>query len=962
MAVFNEGEFADAAKAFRQAGRFGVRSTEGRWVDSVCYHAMIGECLYQMGELNAASEEFTAAVTLFLAHRTWLLRVELTPNLEPSASGPQRPITWGPSTRRAVPARFPDRYPIVQGSPSLEAVVRQGGGVFSPQEIYLINAHEIMRCTALAIRRRHDIMGQACPHDPLTGQLVQALTLRPAPPNHWSQAWVGTLLGLAYASAGRSQEAVSELGKSAVAASQFDHHLTGAALLTLGKLAFEQEQYANAAGFFLEASLSAAWFEDASLVEESLRWGALTHLVAGQPGMYAPLAPAAAWAQRQSDFVEASTLVSMAEISATVNEPATALTLLEQARRLMARSKMQAGHVGARFQYVTALTSYETQNLKAGDAALAALMSYQQKSSQRLFELGLIDRLATTGAVTERIASELYGQALREPLAKDWTVAPVETLTLVLTPHLGPLEHWFELTLRRKETEKAVEISDRIRRHRFFSTLPMGGRLDALRWVLEAPDGALGERPLLQRQELLARFPTYAEMSREAQALRMKQEALPLVPEDEAGRKAQTDLMAQLAKISIAQELLLREIALRRVAADFVFPPELHLKALQPTLPAGTLILSYLATDKALHVFTLSRDNYTHAQLSGAQIRKEVAALLREMGHVDKNQTLEVSALQSQAWQESARQLWTKLTAEASLPEWDQLSELVIVPDGPLWYLPFEALPVGDEATHAPLISKVPVRYAPTLALSVPDRRPASRSGETAVVVGQLFPREDAAVGQAALEQLRTVLPGVAKLDASLAVPSALLAVFCDRLVVLSDIQQDAAGYDWSPMQIDRNKPGSLLSSWLRLPWGGPQQVVLPGFHTAAETALKRSGNGEEIFLAVCGLMSCGSRTVLISRWRTGGKTSYDLVREFVQELPHSSAAKAWQRSVFLASQDELVVEREPRVKPTNLEVSVKADHPFLWAAYLLVDTGLSPSAVEDTKPAAVAEAKDAAK
>ena len=42
---------------------------------------------------------------------------------------------------------------------------------------------------------------------------------------------------------------------------------------------------------------------------------------------------------------------------------------------------------------------------------------------------------------------------------------------------------------------------------------------------------------------------------------------------------------------------------------------------------------------------------------------------------------------------------------------------------------------------------------------------------------------------------------------------------------------------------------------------------------------------GNEVFLSVCGLMANGARTMLLSRWRTGGQTSFDLVREFIQEL-----------------------------------------------------------------------------
>ena len=86
--------------------------------------------------------------------------------------------------------------------------------------------------------------------------------------------------------------------------------------------------------------------------------------------------------------------------------------------------------------------------------------------------------------------------------------------------------------------------------------------------------------------------------------------------------------------------------------------------------------------------------------------------------------------------------------------------ELVIVPDGMLWYLPFEALQVKVEGKPQSLISRFRIRYAPTLSLCArqgPGRNPA---GNTAVVLGKLYPRDGDAVAQAAFEQLAAVVPG----------------------------------------------------------------------------------------------------------------------------------------------------------------------------------------------------------
>jgi hypothetical protein len=171
-----------------------------------------------------------------------------------------------------------------------------------------------------------------------------------------------------------------------------------------------------------------------------------------------------------------------------------------------------------------------------------------------------------------------------------------------------------------------------------------------------------------------------------------------------------------------------------------------------------------------------------------------------------------------------------------------------------------------------------------------------------------------------------------------------------DNLVVLDDIEPNDSGpYEWSPGQLDRGRPGSQLSSWLTLPWGGPSCVVLPGFHSHAENAMKKgSSAGNELFLATCGLMATGTETILISRWRPGGQISFDLVREFVQELPSVPPVDAWQRAVQVAAEKSIDNDLEPRVKPLKGEPP-KGDFPFFWAGYALIDSGrISESSPDD--------------
>ena len=41
--------------------------------------------------------------------------------------------------------------------------------------------------------------------------------------------------------------------------------------------------------------------------------------------------------------------------------------------------------------------------------------------------------------------------------------------------------------------------------------------------------------------------------------------------------------------------------------------------------------------------------------------------------------------------------------------------------------------------------------------------------------------------------------------------------------------------------------------------------------------------------------------------------------------------------------QSELDFAREPRVKAPPTDMTLKAEHPFFWSGYMLVDTGMEP-------------------
>jgi hypothetical protein len=390
----------------------------------------------------------------------------------------------------------------------------------------------------------------------------------------------------------------------------------------------------------------------------------------------------------------------------------------------------------------------------------------------------------------------------------------------------------------------------------------------------------------------------------------------------------------------------LREMSVRREAADIVFPPVQKMKVVQKSLAPGQLLLAFFTTSRTTHGWLFSNDRYAIWKLDNpAALEKKTAALLRAMGNYDGTRELQENQLADEGWKQLARETLEALLKNSKVNFNSGINELIIVPDGALWYLPFEMLPVGDPKEYRPLISKVRVRYTPTVGLALPLREGRKPSPTLGVVVGKLYPNDTAETIEASWEEVKRTSDRAVSLRGTLPGASPLVAAQLDSLVVLDDVPAGQTPFDWSPVPLDRNKGAGALSAWMALPWKSVDQFVLPGFHTAAENGMKipNTAPGSEIFLATTGLMSTGARTILISRWRTGGHTAVQLIREFMQELPFSTADEAWQRAVELVNKSPLDPLREPRIRRKQDAAPLNADHPFFWAGYMLVDTGASP-------------------
>ena len=118
--------------------------------------------------------------------------------------------------------------------------------------------------------------------------------------------------------------------------------------------------------------------------------------------------------------------------------------------------------------------------------------------------------------------------------------------------------------------------------------LCLAGGWNSLRAILESPDDQLDHQSQLHRQDLLVRYPAYADLRREAHALHDKLAALPLVSEDKEAFQRQKQMLEKLGRLSQQEEILLREMAVRREPAAMIFPPLRTTADIQARCPTDT--------------------------------------------------------------------------------------------------------------------------------------------------------------------------------------------------------------------------------------------------------------------------------------------------------------------------------------------------------------------------------------
>lgn len=387
-------------------------------------------------------------------------------------------------------------------------------------------------------------------------------------------------------------------------------------------------------------------------------------------------------------------------------------------------------------------------------------------------------------------------------------------------------------------------------------------------------------------------------------------------------------------------------------------PPEpIGLERAQALCPPNTAILEYAVTSDRLLIFLVSRDDAVVKEVKLEEGTQSAGEILT--GYVQNYR----EAIEAQVPVEELDRLSGVLTRSLLEPVSGRLEDfrqLIIVPDGPLAYFPFEAL----RSNHSFLIESYSVKYVPSMtSLRLLDAPREEERQELLAVAGGQFEAGG--------------LPGFAGANALSLLPSTLVEVdsiaghFTDTTILKGEqVSEQAvknnlenASYRFIHLAthglIDEKQPamsglalgrsgeleavdledGLLRSSEIYRLRLNTQMVVLSACNTGLGTVV----SGEGILGLQRSFFHAGASTVVVSLWNVYDRSASHMMQRFYRNLLHHSGEESswWMRfSRWAGLSDAIPFGRAAEaMRQTKLDMIRHPlyGHPVHWAPFITV-------------------------
>ncbi len=414
------------------------------------------------------------------------------------------------------------------------------------------------------------------------------------------------------------------------------------------------------------------------------------------------------------------------------------------------------------------------------------------------------------------------------------------------------------------------------------------------------------------------------------------------------------DLKAQLQKVRLDYEAFQTSLyaAHPRLKAQRGKVEMLTLGQARDLLPdTRSALLEYVVTDERTYLFALT------GNAAGTTAELKVYPLEIKNKELDDRAARfrETLAKGSPGFRQPARELYDLLLKPAAAQLQGRTS-LVIVPDGALWELPFQAL---QPAPNRYLIEDCAIAYAPSLTalremVKLRDRKKDSAGSPTLLAFG------NPALGKQTIARAKSVLMDekldpLPEAERQVNVMRQIYGAAKSKIYIGAEAREErakaeAGAYrilhlathgilnDSSPMyshvllaqaEGDIHKAGEdgLLEAWeiMKLDLKADLAVL-----SACETARGRVGAGEGMIGLSWALFVAGCPTTVVSQWKVDSASTTELMLEFHRQLKSQMASPAGGFSAARAM-------REAALK---LQRTGEYRHPFYWAGFVVAGKG----------------------
>jgi len=921
--IYRTGDLENAIRAFDSAMRRTRKDINGQWLDAIPVYAMQAECQWHLGNLEAVRANVDAALELAVRYRGWLGSVDWQGAVRAGATTSPPAGLWPEATAiKRLPTS--NRVQFLSGERLTEATIARGG-VIEELNVKVMDVIEVMRGIAIASYRRRVLLGPLAQNDPLGLAVVDATKYPADLQLPFGKTLIGSMRSAEHYGAFNDQRTLTETNKTTF----FDggvHPISPVALLAQASASAGTDNPSSVLPIAVSLANVAAALDQPEWIGEAMQLAAGCASKSEAARVRVQAETAATSMLRRSRLATLHCLIAAADAAVTAGDLNSAEGLMGQAISLASRRSMIQPRLNAYGAYVAArLAAAKGQSFALSGASDVdkALNDVQQFalarrfrnrpliSSPRLYQLSRV-----LGAVGKSLGARTSEQWLAyfgdDPPQEVWRRDPVDALAMLMADRTMVYETRLQLAAARGDQGEVLMLADDVLRHRFMKHLQLHGRVAQVRTLAWQDDQHLAPQHLAFRNQA-------------GQTMgQLRQAALtPVADSAEA-------LLAQAAKL----ESMASQIALDRGVIPEVIPPPLGQSSSEASLPPRTALLTFIAVNAKLFGILAQEGVVTTWEIkAAARLPAEIGRLLQSIG-VGKARGDRLP--KDDRWREDALSLRRRMWPDENLVTSAKIDRLIVVPDGALWYLPFELLPGGDEGS--PLLGdQIEVRYAATPGLAVRPTSLMATHAKVGIVSDKLFSPRDPEANRMLTVSLAEALDAPVMLPDGNDRPASLLGESISHLLVaVPRAANTAAPLATGLAAYDDKTPQGSLAAWMRFPAAVPRSVLLPGFRTPIDGG--RMGTGEELFLLICGLQTAGVRDALISRWAVGGEATQIAMKELVQELPHIGMASSWQRAKVVLRKSELDPLAQPLLtKSDQARENLNGDSPLFWAGYLVV-------------------------